>query len=229
MSAKRFRIAFSFAGEKRDFVAQVATILAKQFGEAAILYDKYHNAEFSRSDLAFYLPDLYEKEADLVVAVFCPDYESKEWCGLEWNAIYGLLKQRKIGEVMLARFERFEGKGLRGLAGYTDLDLLTPSQAADEILERLAINEGKPNDFYKQPTGNNGKPPSTSTPNNLPRLQPFFGRTAELATLREALNPGSRTWGALIDGPGGMGKTSLASAPPTTVRPASSSASSSSP
>src|SRR5437764_7324921 len=122
MSKKRFRIAFSFAGEKRDFVAQVAAILAEKFGEDKILYDKYHNAEFSRSDLAFYLPDLYEKEADLVVAVFCPDYETKEWCGLEWNAIFGLLKKRKVSEVMLTRFNRVEGKGLRGLAGYIDLD-----------------------------------------------------------------------------------------------------------
>ena len=44
MSAKRFRIAFSFAGEKRDYVAHVAAILAKRFGEVAILYDKYHEA-----------------------------------------------------------------------------------------------------------------------------------------------------------------------------------------
>lgn len=58
MSAKRFRIAFSFAGEKRKFVAEVAAILAERFGKDKILYDKYHNAEFSRSDLAFYLPDL---------------------------------------------------------------------------------------------------------------------------------------------------------------------------
>ena len=50
----------------------------------------------------------------------------------------------------------------------------------------------------------------TTTPNNLPRLQPFFGRTAELQQIRDALDPASRTWGALIDGPGGMGKTSLA-------------------
>jgi tetratricopeptide (TPR) repeat protein len=51
---------------------------------------------------------------------------------------------------------------------------------------------------------------STSIPNNLPSLQPFFGREKELKTIREALDPESRTWGALIDGPGGMGKTSLA-------------------
>ena len=30
---KRFRIALSFAGEKRDFVAQVAAVLAERFGE----------------------------------------------------------------------------------------------------------------------------------------------------------------------------------------------------
>lgn len=207
---KRFRIAFSFAGEKRDFVANVARILAGRFGEEKILYDKYHNAEFSRGDLAFYLPDLYEKESDLVVAVFCTDYDKKEWCGLEWNAIYGLLKQRKVGEVMLARFDRVEGKGLRGLAGYTDLDALTPEQAADEILERLALNEGLPKDYYTRPAAASGDTPRTSIPHNLPSLQPFFGREEELKKIADALDPESRTWGALIDGPGGMGKTSLA-------------------
>ena len=50
-TTKRFRIAFSFAGERRDFVAQVAAILARRFGEDAILYDKYQEAEFARHDL----------------------------------------------------------------------------------------------------------------------------------------------------------------------------------
>ena len=210
MIAKRFRIAFSFAGEKRDYVAQVASILGKRFGEAVILYDKYHKAEFSRSDLAFYLPDLYEKEADLVVVVFCPDYDKKEWCGLEWNAIYGLLKARKAGEVMLTRFERVEGKGLHGLAGYTDLDDQTPDQAASLILERLALNEGQPKDHYIAGTAGGSERPRTSIPNNLPRLQYFFGREAELKKIADALAPEVRGWGALIDGPGGIGKTALA-------------------
>jgi tetratricopeptide (TPR) repeat protein len=210
MESKRFRIAFSFAGEKRDFVAEVAAILARRFGKERILYDKFHLAEFSRGDLAFYLPDLYEKEAELVVAVFCPDYEKKEWCGLEWSAIFGLLKKRNASEVMLTRFNRVEGKGLRGLAGYTDLDELTPEQAASVILERLAVNEGKPGDYYAEPSPPDGAAPRTSIPNNLPRLQSFFGREDELAQIREALDPENRTWGALIDGPGGMGKTSLA-------------------
>lgn len=52
--------------------------------------------------------------------------------------------------------------------------------------------------------------PSTTIPHNLPRIQPFFGRTDELAQIRRALDPLDRTWGITIDGPGGMGKTSLA-------------------
>jgi len=59
-------------------------------------------------------------------------------------------------------------------------------------------------------SGTASQPAITSTPNNLPRLQSFFGRTDELKQIAEALDPKSRTWGVLIDGPGGQGKTTLA-------------------
>jgi tetratricopeptide (TPR) repeat protein len=208
--SKRFRIAFSFAGEKRDFVSKVAAILAERFGESDILYDKYHEAEFARRDLGIYLPELYHKQSDLVVVVVCPNYDEKEWTGLEWTAIYDLLKQRKDNEVMLCRFDDAEVTGLYSTAGFVELDHKTPEQTATLILERLALNEGKPKNHYTSNATTAMRPPSTSTPNNLPRLQPFFGRTEELKQIAEALDPESRTWGALIDGPGGMGKTSLA-------------------
>jgi len=44
----------------------------------------------------------------------------------------------------------------------------------------------------------------------LPTQPYFFGREKELKIIEEALSPESRTWGALIDGPGGIGKTALA-------------------
>ncbi|MDP2311539.1 MAG: toll/interleukin-1 receptor domain-containing protein [Pseudomonadota bacterium] len=52
--------------------------------------------------------------------------------------------------------------------------------------------------------------PRAARPHNLPRLPWFFGRKAELDVVAHALDHGVRSWGALIDGPGGMGKTSLA-------------------
>lgn len=207
---KRFRIAFSFAGEKRSFVKVVADLLAARFSEAEILYDKYHEAEFARDDLAFYLPALYHDQSALIVGFFCSNYDKKEWCGLEYKALFDLLKKRRSEEVMLTRFGHVEGRGLFSLAGYVDLQDKTPEQAAVLILERLALNEGHAKDHYTRSTSPVSSSPRTSIPHNLPSLQPFFGREDELAKIADALDPESRTWGALIDGPGGMGKTSLA-------------------
>jgi len=61
-------------------------------------------------------------------------------------------------------------------------------------------------------------PPASQSPitnhqlltNTLPQQPYFFGRTKELEIIKDAISPESRTWGALIDGPGGIGKTALA-------------------
>lgn len=207
MSDKRFRIAFSFVGEKRDFVAEVAAILAKQFGQDAILYDKFHEAEFARHDLGIYLPKLYGEQSDLIVPVLCPNYDQKRWTGWEWLHIYGLLTKADGKRVMPCRFEHAQADGLSPVAGFIELDDKTPEQAANLILERLAINEGLPKDHYK-PSARGSK--RAAIPNNLPRLQYFFGREAELKKIADSLAEDARGWGALIDGPGGIGKTSLA-------------------
>lgn len=47
-------------------------------------------------------------------------------------------------------------------------------------------------------------------PDNLPRRAPFFGRDKEIGTVLHALSPADRTWGVLVDGIGGIGKTALA-------------------
>lgn len=205
---KRFRIAFSFAGEVREFVENTANILAAQFGQDNILYDKFHESEFARWNLGIYLPKLYGEQSDLIVAVLSSAYEEKRWTGWEWVHIYGLLTKADGYRVLTSRFKYAQADGLSPTSAFIELDNKTPEQFAELILERLAINEGLPRNYYKRQTAE--VPPHTTIPHNLPALQPFFGREAELKTIAEALEPESRTWGAVIDGPGGMGKTSLA-------------------
>ena len=48
------------------------------------------------------------------------------------------------------------------------------------------------------------------TGSTLPHQEFFIGRDKELEIIKEALSPERRAWGALIDGPGGIGKTALA-------------------
>jgi hypothetical protein len=79
--------------------------------------------------------------------VVCPNYGPKEWTGLEWNAIHDLIKKRRVDEVLLTRFNHADLTGLYS-AGYIELDTKTPAEAALLILQRLALNEGYPKDYY---------------------------------------------------------------------------------
>jgi tetratricopeptide (TPR) repeat protein len=210
MTAKRFRVAFSYAGEKRAFVASTAGILAGRFGKARVLYDKFHRAEFARRDLGLYLPDLYQRESDLVVVVVCAEYDEKQWTGLEWTAIHDLLSKRRDADVMLCRFDLATVKGVPSTAGYIDLDDEQPTTLAELIVERLrsnGVDVRKRRTIVKTPEVTDIR---ALVPNNLPRLQSFFGRVDELKKIADALSPSTRTWGVLVDGPGGIGKTSLA-------------------
>ncbi len=213
MSSKRFRIALSFAGEHRPFVAQVAEILAAQLGKDKILYDKYYEAEFAHADLAWDLPQLYHEQTDLIVVIFCPGYLGKEWCGLEWRAIYGLIKHDLAKTVMLSRFEKAEGRGLYGLAGFVELDDKTPEQFAQLILQRLARHDG---------TGSGpGHSSFTTPPSNLPGGyigQIFLGREDFLKELHASLEKKTHATAITqrqrvatgIGGLGGLGKTHAA-------------------
>jgi hypothetical protein len=168
MSTKRFRIAFSFAGEKRDFVAQVAALLAPEFGKKKILYDKFHEAEFARRDLSIYLPELYHKECDLVVLVVCEAYDEKQWTGLEWTAIHDLLSKRKDDEIMLCRFDHAMVTGLYSTAGFVELDHKMPQEIAELILERLNLIDRRREEEKTTSATTTNRPAKTSIPNNLP-------------------------------------------------------------
>jgi len=155
------------------------------------------------------------------VVIVCPNYEPKEWCGLEWKAIFDLLKQRKDEDVMLCRFNHATVKGLHSIAGFVELDGKTAEQAATLILERLALNEGKPKNHYLSSTAPASQ--ASVAPNafaaDISRIikyapEQLIGREDELkilsdawekAVLGEKKRPHVLTFVAL----GGEGKTSL--------------------
>ena len=140
INSKRFKIAFSFPGEQRPFVEQVAHHLQSNIGRHKLLYDKYHEPEFARPDLDTYLQKLYHDESDLIAVFLCRDYESKEWCGLEWRSLRDLIKKRKGSHIMLFRFDDAEVSGIFSIDGYIEIGSRTPIEIANCALERLRIN-----------------------------------------------------------------------------------------
>jgi hypothetical protein len=136
---KRFLVALSFPGEKREFVEAVANTVAEVVGKERVLYDHYLHAEFARPNLDLHLGRLYHDESELIVPFFCADYERKEWCGLEWRQIRDLAKQRKDEQIMPFRFDDTPIPGVLSIDGYVPVKDRSPRQVADMILERLAL------------------------------------------------------------------------------------------
>lgn len=105
------------------------------------------------------------------------------------------LEARLVGDGAIAQGENSRAVGAQGLM-------------AEEVSGGIHHYHGN---VYQTP--NTPQSPITnpqSLTSTLPHPGFFVGREKELEIIKAALSPESRTWGALIDGPGGIGKTALA-------------------
>ena len=131
---RRFQVALSFPGEKRDFVKSVADGLRSRGVD--VFYDHFFEAELATLDLDIRLQRIYHENSDLLVVFVCEEYERKDWCGLEFRAIRDLIKRRRA-DLMLMRFDDTELPGVFSIDGYIDLRGRTPEQAIDLICRRI--------------------------------------------------------------------------------------------
>jgi TIR domain len=140
----RFRVALSFPGEKREYVAAVAAEVKKRLGRDVVFYDKDFTAQLARPNLDTLLQRIYLNNSDLVVVFLCAEYERKEWCGLEWRAIRTIIKNKNDHAIMFMRFDHADVSGSFAVDGYVDLDQYTPLEAARMIVERVRLNDLPP-------------------------------------------------------------------------------------
>src|SRR5258707_350684 len=107
----------------------------------------------------------------------------------------------------LTKINKFKSKAK---AEHSPTYFTSPDNLASQVVAsigRLAKKiEPKPSFDSRIPISEPHKP----TGSTLPSQPYFFGREKELAIIVDAISSESRTWGALIDGPGGIGKTALA-------------------
>jgi hypothetical protein len=143
-SRRRFRVGLSFPGEHRHFVAQVARQLGTMFGEKAILYDQFHEAEFAQPGLDIYLPELYRKDCDLIAVFLCAEYKKRRWCKLEWRFIRQLIEKVLARRIMLFRFDGTFVPGVLEGDGYVFIGDRNSNAVTKLILERLQlVNKSK--------------------------------------------------------------------------------------
>ena len=174
IATRSFSVAFSFPGEARHRIGQIATSLEKTLGRGRVFYDEWYKPELARPNLDLLLQRLYS-DAGLVVVCLCADFERKEWCGLEWRAIRDLIKRRQ-DKVMFLRLDDAEVEGAFSLDGYLDLRTHDDTDVADLIQRRVMGNPRiatpPPAEF---PDGSADKPDKVVKP-----------RSSELSAMEEA-------------------------------------------
>ena len=136
-----FKVALSFPGEHRDYVEKVSKELQVRLPARSVFYDRDFTAQLARPNLDTLLQHIYADNSDLVVVFLSENYEKKEWCGLEWRAIRGLIKKKKDDSIMFMRFDQASVPGTMSLDGFVDLAAYAPAETAALILERVRLNE----------------------------------------------------------------------------------------
>jgi rhodanese-related sulfurtransferase len=144
ISQRRFRVALSFSGDRRDFVRQVAAELVKALGRKLVFFDEYCEPELARPDLDLYLGAIYREDSDLIVPFYSTEYSTRKWCRLEWRQMRDILLNIEGDRIMPFRFDSTPIAGVLSLDGYSMIGARTASQVATMILERLGGSQVKP-------------------------------------------------------------------------------------
>lgn len=135
----RFKVAFSFPGELRDFVQQVAAQVKAQLPIGTVFYDNDFVAQLARPNLDNLLQDVYLNNSDLLVVFLSADYERKMWCGVEWRAIRAVINNKADESVMLVRSDDAAIPGIFPQDGYIDMNQFTAGQVAGFVLQRVRL------------------------------------------------------------------------------------------
>ena len=89
----RFKVALSFQGEKREYIAAVAAEVKKRLGAGAVFYDKDFTAQLARPNLDTLMQRIYLNNSDLVVVFLC----AACLCGLCWAVLWRVVPWVSIG------------------------------------------------------------------------------------------------------------------------------------
>ena len=137
----QFKVAVSFAGEHRVYVAEVVAEIKKRVGNDAVFYDHDFEAQLARPNLDTLLQKIYLNNSNLIVVFLSNSYDQKVWCGVEWRAIREIIKNKNDNAIMFMKFDDAVTPGLMSLDGYIDLRTKAPIEAARLIAERVRLND----------------------------------------------------------------------------------------
>ena len=134
-----FRIALSFPGEVRAVVKEIADDLNGRLGHHSCFYDWNYLAQLAGPSLDLKLQKIYSERSKLIIVFLSGDYQSKDWCGIEWRAIREIIKKQSGDRVMYIRMDDGDVSGVFENDGYIDGTKFSSLDLANFIYERALL------------------------------------------------------------------------------------------
>jgi len=130
-----YDIVFSFAGEDRKYVEQVADYLRAQ--SVKVFYDEYEQIHLWGKDLAEHLELVYRRSGQYCVIFISKYYVKKMWTKPERRAALSRALKEQDEYILPARFDETEVPGILPTVAYISLSGKSPIKFGKVILEKL--------------------------------------------------------------------------------------------
>lgn len=140
---QKFLIAFSFAGEQRDLIRDIATATEQLLGIGTVFYDEWYTPYLTSVDADLKLQQIYRDQCEIVVPCISGAYDGKIWTKVEWASIrerQNYLRAAGDGEVdrifpMRVGAGKVDGL-LEGTTIWFDATAWSPAKVAESLLSR---------------------------------------------------------------------------------------------
>lgn len=148
----QYDVAFSFAGEDREYVERVAERL--RAAGVRVFYDKYEQVQLWGEDLYQRLDDVYRQQARYCVIFASAAYRDKVWTKHELRSAQARALEDHRLYILPARFDDTKIPGILPTTVYVDLRDLSPEELANMIREKLGTvgDSGRTTDTDDGPT-----------------------------------------------------------------------------
>jgi hypothetical protein len=130
-----YDVVFSFAGEDRRYVKQVAEYLRSK--DVKVFYDGFEEANLWGKDLAEHLDSIYRHSGKYCVIFISEYYAEKMWTRHERRSALARALQEREEYMLPARFDATELPGILPTVGYISLSDKSPIDFGKLILEKL--------------------------------------------------------------------------------------------
>lgn len=138
-----FDVSFSFPGTLRMQVEEIILKFVTLNTPYCYFYDAEHKAQLAKPAMDILLSQIYRNRSNLIVVFLSSDYKTSEWCGVEFNIIRDIIKQKGSDRIMYLKVDDVEMTGVLSIDGYIDTRIHSPTEIAELIKERLIKSESK--------------------------------------------------------------------------------------